>query len=234
MTTFKGKLEFPKKKTEWLIAGCWFTYTVTEVIVQSFLPSDIESVTQSMPFHIWFFRLLRFLSLAGGISITIIFGIRSIRQQGYSHRGLIVPLIGIGFSIFIIVISIFIYFKTSGIQQSKFELEKRHLNSLETFLNHEGLSLSDRSETSRRYAKWLYIFRGENVHYVALEGRKKLYEPTDKDKHWRKENIQINKQFDKIIKDKKQAFLIWPILTLISIGIGLFSSVRNDTIAKST
>ena len=234
MTTFKGRLEFPKRKTEWLIAGCWFTYIITEVIVRTLLPSDIESVTQSKPFHIWFFGLLRFLSLAGGISSSIIFGILSVRQQGYSHRKLILPLFGISFSIFIISISIFIYLNVSAIQQSTFEVEKRHLNSLATFLKREGLSPSDRSNTSKRYAKWLYIFKGETVPYVTLEGRKKLYEPTNKDEQWREEKTLTKTLFDRAIKDKKQALIIWPILTLLSIGIGLFFPVHNDTLAEST
>ena len=234
MTIFKEKLKFPKKKTEWLIIGCWFTYIVTEVLVRAFLQSDLESVAQPQPFHIWFIRLLRFSSLAGGISSSIIIGIHSVRQQGYSHRGLIVPLFGIGFSIFVTFISIFIYLKVSEIQQGNFEMEKRHLNSLKTLLNYESLPPSDRSKISRRYAKWLYIFRDEAAHYVTLEGRKKLYEPTEKDKQWRKEKILIKKLFNRAIKDKKQALVIWPTLTLLSIGIGLFSPVRNDIIAKRT
>jgi hypothetical protein len=101
-------------------------------------------------------------------------------------------------------------------------VEKRHLNSLETFLNDEGLSPRDRSDIVKRYAKWLYIFKGETVHYVTLEGRKKLYEPTDKDKQWREEKILTKTLFDRAIKERKQALVIWPTLTLLGIGIGVF------------
>ena len=169
----------PKTAADIVVTSGFILYLLGMVLHEIlFSSADVFSLVGSERVAEWSLRLLRDIGFAIGFGGMVSFGIRTLRNEGFSFKRLFMPLLAFVF----LVSTSSICFYTSAITKGVSEGLDRPIRDIEKFtkkIDDETIPLSERSKYSLFYAKLKYDEEGSLIEYLTLEGQKKIFQPSD-------------------------------------------------------
>ena len=177
----------------------------------------------------WLFRVIRDASLTIALSCMTIFGIRSLRRDGFSTRRFLSPAFAVLFCLFLAILSLFGHNKISQIQRNLFDTPYSLKKNIKKCLDSKDLSLSQRSKISLMYARQVWEETGETIVFITNDGKERVYEPSPEEIEKKKKMDRTDELLNYTLKGLKRAYIFWPIVAIISVAIGFFSRIKKQT-----
>lgn len=223
------KFKLSQNKHEVVIAICFLIYIAIDIYLRNFFDIDLLHASDSLLFRHSIFKMIQFFSLMIAISGSIIFGIRSLRRDGFSVMRFISPAIGIFLCILTSGTSIYGNIMTKEMQETVFDNSKYHSLTQEYNLEelNQNLSLSQRSELSVSHAKFVWQMTGKAIKYIANDGNIITYSPSAEEIEERRLMLRANERLTESRNGMKRAGVICISLAFFSVGLGIFTPIRR-------
>lgn len=220
-------LALPKSKSQWIITFSLVIFISIDIYLSFFVAFDPLTASDAEFFHHWLLRVIRDSSLTIALSGMIIFGIRTIRKDGFSIKRVLSPGIAILIIIILTGLSLFINITMSRIQRDLFYAPESLKENLKECLDRKDLPLSQRSEISLMYARQVWKETGDTIEYITSEGEERVYEPSLEEKEKKKKIARTDELLTWTLKGLKRAYIFWPIVAIICVAIGFFSPIKK-------
>jgi hypothetical protein len=219
--------ELPKSKREWIVFWGWLVFITLSVYLDFLNNVDPLSATDKQSLQNWVLRITRDVSLAIGLGGTTILSIRSIRESGFRASRILSLSFSILFFLFLSGAALFGHITMSKIQRDLFHTPYSLKENIKEYLDCENLPLSQRSEISLIYARRVWEETGEALQYITIDGKEKTYEPSLEEIETRNKRAKTEELVAWTLKGLKRAYILWPLIAVLSIAMGLFSPIGN-------
>jgi hypothetical protein len=208
-------------------------FGITELLEQAYPVTNISNASDFELFINSVIITINHFSLAVALSGMIILGIRLIRKRGLTLKTALMPCFSFLFILFVIYLYVFPYSVLNEMGEI-LESNPHYVNllaALNESLERKDLSPDKRAFISKDYARIKYETEGLIFDYVNPEGTLLTYKPTVEEVSKRENMLKF--QIESMVwnrinkKSIMNALIFWPLLTLSSILIGLFSSIKE-------
>lgn len=215
-------LKLPKIRGERFVIAALLMILVAEVFSTFW---HLEKLRADDKFHMQCY-LAESLELLGFFLLVISLissGIRKLRVEWKSLKGISMTIIGIGFCLF----QLFTIHSYQQIGMTLEELPKPNFEMMKSKLENGNLPLKSRTVLSRMYAHDKFLYEDQIVSYIADNGEKVLYVPTKQDLEFKKLKADVRRIWARNNQNLPVLFRWWIAVAVISLCLGIFTPIKK-------
>ena len=158
--------------------------------------------------------------------VAILLGIRRMRILGKSSRHGFIAIIGVSTCILFLMLNFYINNKLNQVYKGFFETNS--IAKLEKTLTNSDLTSKQRALIERQLAIEIYINENRRITITDEDGRKFLFNPSEKDFAYKEGYSTFKKAILEDIKAQKKGMILWSSILFSSILLGRFLPIRKS------
>ena len=173
----------------------------------------------------WLCRLFRDTGLTVALVGMVVFGLHSLRKEGFSYKMTLVALVGFSFIVALAYVSFTASSITDDITEDMANVTKQ-IERLKIRAGDEGIPIEDRVRYSEAYAKIMYSEEGVTVAKLNIDGTTTMFEPTEEDMKMREE-MQAGKLTMQWLRDSFwRSGVYWAVMSVVGLLLGVLPFKR--------
>jgi uncharacterized membrane protein len=158
--------------------------------------------------------------------VAILLGIRRMRILGKSYRHSSIVIIGVSTCILFLMLNFYINNKLDQVYKGFFETNI--IAKLENTLTDSDLTSKQRALIERQLAIEIYVNENRQITITDENGRKFLFNPSEKDLAYKEGYSTFKKAILKDIKTAKKGMILWSSILFSSILLGRYLPIRKS------
>jgi hypothetical protein len=157
---------------------------------------------------------------------VILLGIRRMRILGKSYRHSAIAIIGVSTCILFFMLDFYINNKLNQVYKGFFETNI--IAKLENTLTGSDLTSKQRALIERQLAIEIYVNENRQITVTDENGRKFLFNPSEKDLAYKEGYDTFKKAILEDIKGQKKGMILWSSILFFSVLLGRFLPIRKS------
>ncbi len=212
----------PKRKGDRFVAACILIFVVAMLLHEIFFWLNILKDSWLK----WILGLLVLLGLSLSMGSFILVGIRRLRKEGVTAKGLFLPVSGILVCIFFV----FLEWQSHTVADNVFgflEIQDCNTSKLDQLLASGKIDMETYSKTSLIIAQNRFLKDGSITEYTSPDGQMVLYEPNEGDQQTYMEMHQTKDYIREWSTNSHWGVYYWSAIALFSTVMGLVTPIKN-------